>query len=106
MQTFVSPGTDPLIDPCLEKYHDHPVKLATFSTILFSAVFPPPDPRESISHGFERTNFVDPEITQVEDRGTVLKCPWGYRLGDDNNCVGKSIIIFINSLESYGTTED
>ncbi|XP_026730463.1 fibrillin-1 [Trichoplusia ni] len=29
----------------------------------------------------------DPEITQIEDRGSVFRCPAGYSLGDDNTCV-------------------
>ncbi|CAH1643971.1 unnamed protein product [Spodoptera littoralis] len=33
------------------------------------------------------TKYVDPEITQVDDRGSVFRCPNGYRLGDDNTCV-------------------
>ncbi|RVE48740.1 hypothetical protein evm_006634 [Chilo suppressalis] len=32
------------------------------------------------------TNYIDPEITPIENRGTVIRCPWGYRLGDDSIC--------------------
>ncbi|CAH0764725.1 unnamed protein product [Diatraea saccharalis] len=33
------------------------------------------------------TDYVDPEITPIENRGTIIRCPWGYRLGDDSTCV-------------------
>lgn len=33
------------------------------------------------------TKYVHPEITQVLDRGSVFRCPAGYRLGDDNTCI-------------------
>ncbi|KAH9643953.1 hypothetical protein HF086_016503 [Spodoptera exigua] len=33
------------------------------------------------------TKYVDPEITQVDDRGSVFRCPNGYTLGDENTCV-------------------
>ncbi|XP_013200140.1 fibrillin-1 [Amyelois transitella] len=48
--------------------------------------YPPTNPEETISHGAIGHQFVEPEIHQVEDRGSVIKCPWGYRLGDDNTC--------------------
>ncbi|XP_053618965.1 fibrillin-1-like [Plodia interpunctella] len=48
--------------------------------------YPPPDPEETISHGSIGHQYVEPEIHQVEDRGSVIRCPWGYRLGDDNTC--------------------
>ncbi|KAM3959907.1 LOW QUALITY PROTEIN: uncharacterized protein ACR2FA_006049 [Aphomia sociella] len=45
-----------------------------------------PEPEESISHGVKGHQFVEPEITKVENRGTVIKCPWGYKLDNDNTC--------------------
>ncbi|XP_052752971.1 fibrillin-1-like [Galleria mellonella] len=48
--------------------------------------YAPPEPEESISHGSRGYKYVEPEITKVEDRGTVIKCPWGYKLGIDNTC--------------------
>lgn len=44
----------------------------------------PPQVDIPISTG---TKYVEPEITQIEDRGSVFKCPTGYVLGDDKICI-------------------
>ncbi|CAB3255053.1 unnamed protein product [Arctia plantaginis] len=33
------------------------------------------------------TKYLDPQIIQVEDKGTVIKCSHGYRVGEDNSCI-------------------
>ncbi|XP_028175893.1 fibulin-2-like [Ostrinia furnacalis] len=48
-------------------------------------VYPPIEPQAPVGPG-STNDLVEPGITQVEDRGSVIKCPWGYRLGDDNTC--------------------
>ncbi|CAG5058296.1 unnamed protein product [Parnassius apollo] len=48
--------------------------------------YPPVDPNEIVNHGTNGNKNVDPKITQLGERGSVIKCPWGYRLGDDNSC--------------------
>ncbi|KAL4712538.1 hypothetical protein ACJJTC_007554 [Scirpophaga incertulas] len=32
-------------------------------------------------------NYMEPEIIPIENRGTVIRCQLGYRLGEDNTCV-------------------
>lgn len=50
------------------------------------------DPNEIIPGPKGPKALAEPEITQVGDRGTVLKCPWGTRLGDDGTCEGNEPI--------------
>ncbi|XP_075987081.1 uncharacterized protein LOC142983835 isoform X2 [Anticarsia gemmatalis] len=33
------------------------------------------------------TKYVDPQITQIENSGSIFKCPQGYSLAADNTCV-------------------
>lgn len=42
-----------------------------------------------VINGFNGPKYVEPEVKQVEDRGSVITCPSGYKLGYDNTCEGK-----------------
>lgn len=44
------------------------------------------------------TKYLDPQIIQIEDKGTVIKCPRGYKVGEDNSCIGKSFIIYFELM--------
>ncbi|CAH2243695.1 jg8755 [Pararge aegeria aegeria] len=49
-------------------------------------IYPPVDPNEIIPGPRGPKVMGEPEITQIEDRGLVFKCPWGTKLGDDQTC--------------------
>ncbi|XP_059051450.1 fibrillin-1-like [Achroia grisella] len=48
--------------------------------------YPPPDTDGSSYPETSGHKYVEPEIIKVDNRGTVIKCPWGYKLGIDNTC--------------------
>ncbi|XP_072945783.1 uncharacterized protein [Epargyreus clarus] len=48
--------------------------------------YPPVDPNEIFGHGTKGHKFIPLDVTEQE-RGIVVKCPWGYELGEDNTCV-------------------
>ena len=61
---------------------------------LFLIAYTPMDPKNIIPGSKGGKKIAEPEITQIEDRGSVYNCPWGTRLGDDKTCEG----IFLASL--------
>ncbi|XP_050356973.1 fibrillin-2-like [Nymphalis io] len=48
--------------------------------------YPRVDPNQIIPGTKGGRKIANPEITQIEDRGSVYKCPWGTKLGDDKTC--------------------